>query len=836
LSELKAAISKRRFLVIEGIAGIGKSFLASKLAYEELKEKDYNVVWVDCTQGMSTKQLVETVSSFCLEHFKMTEFSRTLENPNAIKTFLPYLQENRVIIVLDDFHLIFPTMEEHPELLFEYQEFFKLYKEMTTGLNIIITTRQMIPIRLSTYMGTINEFDLQIEGLILEDFTKYIGNINLDIDSDLIKRIHRRLEGHPKLLDLFCTLVQHNGYYPEEILKDTMAYEQEELQGWLLDNVFDGLNKYEDSLVTNLSQLKGDFSYSHARKYVIIKATKGRDPTDRTIKNLLNKFIIRKADNMFYRIHHIIKEYCTGKLIKEGSYEDTHRSLGYHLLPNPNKAIKIQSLKSLKYEIFDSLYHFFQAQEYNIAGKILDLNTSELSVLGMYREIQLAYLSLEPYYEFNPETEIEALFTFYNTHAMNFEEFKNRLEKARDRCDKIRTKPSDSLKLANSLELDLAALEFDFEKVHSTFEQKLVNEKNWDSNDYHNWIVIFININDIKKALKVHNLIKERHSRKRVFDPGFSLDYWKCSMMLHGWLSIDEIELKVNIKNSIVLAKRLQKDRLIFLYGFVLEKFRDDDELMRYVDLNEAKELANTSDNLQLTEYIENYEFQDSEKESDTKAALIQRYINRFENMKKRLWQPPLYHLKTLSMELRIATMKYRTDRNTEGFLDVTNKYTNLTKFTSNFNLPNRFLETSQMYLINSVETAEEDMYDFALDISKTFLNWLENTDEFFPVETSKIISILRLMNLKNSYDEMKQVLDIVWSKHREIGILVLDVIQENEDDDTPSSTTSRSLEASAFTLPLSFKVLNFSEFLDAVNIKDYENDKDSEKIDKSKI
>ena len=99
--------------------------------------------------------------------------------------------KNGLEIVLDDFHQVFRSCGENPELATEFQEFFKLYKEMTRSLHIIITTRQMLPSGFLLSMSRINIQELVLQGMEPNDFKNILESVNLDYEDALIEKIHK---------------------------------------------------------------------------------------------------------------------------------------------------------------------------------------------------------------------------------------------------------------------------------------------------------------------------------------------------------------------------------------------------------------------------------------------------------------------------------------------------------------------------------------------------------------------------------------------------------------------------------------------------------------------
>ena len=98
-------------------------------------------------------------------------------------------------------------------------------------------------------------------------------------------------------------------------------------------------------------------------------------------------------------------------------------------------------------------------------------------------------------------------------------------------------------------------------------------------------------------------------------------------------------------------------------------------------------------------------------------------------------------------------------------------------------------------------------MFDFSLEISKKFIEWLKDS---ISISVGKIAPVcfcyLGLLNLKKDFGEMKHLLDMVWRKQRKVGKILIESIQE-KNEESKEDTHSK---------------YDFSEFLKTVDINEY--------------
>ena len=780
LEKLNLAINERknRFLIINGIAGIGKSFLASKVAEDFLSKKDNHVVWVDCALGFTTNQLMDTVSSYCFSEYKLGDFQDLIDKKININIFMSLIQKNNVHLVLDDLHHVFPAFLTDQELLDDVQYFFKIFREVTKDLHIIITTRQSLPKELTLSMNSLNIQNIFLEGFSLDEYSKYLEKQGdgFTFSSDIKNQIHSHLEGHPKLLDLFCSLI-NQGYHAEDIIQETMAFDQPEIQDWMLDNIFSALNEDEKRLVMNLSQLKKDFGIKLASKY--IRKQKSALKTKRVITSLISKFMIRQADQSLYRMHHIVKDYCRGQLHSEGEYKNTHRMLGFILFPPPHKELSITKLKTQKYEIFDALYHFYQSEDYDIASLIFIKNSGALQNFGMYKEIIYAYSNLEDKYKFPMETKHQILWVTYWARVTSFSDFKNRLNIFTNEMEKSNKRKTKHL-LTNIDQLKMASAEesLDTKKLINSYKKALKNEKKWESVEYYNWNNSFLNLCEYGKALEVYTLFKKRYDSKRKFNPKWTIDIYQMSLHMNTCLQIlTREEREYMIIQGYILATRLsdqQPRQLFFTQGLLT---LEDDDIKENLDILEMKSLAFDTGNNDLLNVIENYELKkeiesiddlDDEKLKSNKIEILKLKKTQLERTLKSVWDSPSHGLQVLQKIIQVDCRSYEINRNKKTSESVEKSYYELNKFIKNYNLPILIGAQEREYILMSVKKNNEKLNKLALEIAIDTIESLNKRGFLIEFANSLITFVIGTLNINKKFDEIENTMDFILKKNKD--------------------------------------------------------------------
>ena len=162
ISILKKEVNllKKRCISLIGIAGIGKSLLASKLIEEILLENSNNyeyVIWKTIKRSSTIDNLVtDIIKSFNIEQ------AEDITLQSKLSLLLNYLQLHCCLLVLDGFEAIAPVNIFEKRL--EYEDFFVGITQEKHQSCVIVTSQ--VPLKEITYVNVNSSIvSIQIEGL-----------------------------------------------------------------------------------------------------------------------------------------------------------------------------------------------------------------------------------------------------------------------------------------------------------------------------------------------------------------------------------------------------------------------------------------------------------------------------------------------------------------------------------------------------------------------------------------------------------------------------------------------------------------------------------------------
>ena len=389
---------KCKMVIVQGIAGIGKTTLAIKLL-EELTES-YSLFWYRCHEWDILRNILTAISKF-FEAFNKLQLKNYLDtNQNIDLNEVAEILELDInglnaVFFIDDFHKI------NDQLL----GLFTLIREMlerVTGIKFLIFTRSSVQFydrREVIVKELITE--LELGGLNEKESKEMLKYRNLEVDN--FNQIYELTKGHPLSL---------------ELLDPTMKlHEQKNIYLYLEEEVLTRLSIREKSLLKIASVFRypvpidGFFIYERAQI--------GRD----TVSILARKSLIKESKDG-YEVHDLIKDFFYGYLTpnEQISY---HRKIGEfymnqlkminnllrkkissdllprilskspeRLLLNKNNKMDLMQEEDVDHlierrsrGILETQYHFLMAKDYNRAAEVAIIMGHELLNLTYAEEL-----------------------------------------------------------------------------------------------------------------------------------------------------------------------------------------------------------------------------------------------------------------------------------------------------------------------------------------------------------------------------------------------------------------------------------------------------------------
>jgi len=341
------------FIVIEGMPGIGKTYLAARCVQEAQKEGK-KIFWHTFTEIDSFHYLINKISVFLnnVGYSNLLEYIK--QEGKDDRVLLSLVQQG----ISEDMVLCFDGFQQVRDE--KIVALFRLLKNVTG--KIIITSRVRPPF-LSISRTDIAE--IKLSALNEKETHDLLTSRGVTLDDGFLKKAHQRLGGHPLILDMFCEAIRERE--AAEVLKNLPVYGVED---YLWSEIFEKLSENDRELVECLSMFRAPVSTN------ILMQIYKKDRFWMVLKGLERRMLIKKQDGK-YVLPSMIKEFAHQKVTNK---KELHKEIAQNYLEEGNPK-----------ELLEAMYHLLQAGKQEKAAKIVasprDVDLIEQGYLSPYMEI-----------------------------------------------------------------------------------------------------------------------------------------------------------------------------------------------------------------------------------------------------------------------------------------------------------------------------------------------------------------------------------------------------------------------------------------------------------------
>lgn len=369
LTEIKTASQTHNIIIIGGIAGIGKTYLAAEFAQQS--EQDYSILWLNCESYPQLERVLASLASYFESHFNDPSLLNILRLPTAdesqrINSLVRLLNQYACIFIWDGF-------DQNKN-----SSFLPLLEVCSNKLKVgklIITTRQ--------WMST-DEYNLlnppyhippisRLDRSASISLMKSLG-VN-DVPQVILEQAYNRVDGHPKFLTILVGLSKK---FPLPDLLDELPYVPNKVYEYLQQKIFETLEPEACLLLGKLSMLRTPFQVSAIRHMM--------QPPQcyEAFEILLNRYLVnRQSQNTsWYGIHDLIKEF-SNKQIDRTDIPAIHKQIYsyYDDLLEPTYT-----------DVQEGIYHALQADMLDEAYETIEQYLGATQHFGAY-DLILEYSS-----------------------------------------------------------------------------------------------------------------------------------------------------------------------------------------------------------------------------------------------------------------------------------------------------------------------------------------------------------------------------------------------------------------------------------------------------------
>lgn len=412
--ELLRKSEKANFFFITGIAGIGKTSLATKYV-QEIAIPKASVFWHTFKEIDTFSYVMSRLALFLSKH-GADDLLRQLD-PSGVMQDESYNLEilvkslnrlERCVLVFDDYHKV---RDEKISVLLKH-----MHVKLLPVNKTLVLSRSKAPF----FLDNIRSKEIILDGLTLADSEKLISDLGADIGGDRsLLNVWKRFTGHPMALKLFCILMQ-------ETEKKTMPPQnsslEEDLLSYFKKEILEVLSQDELALLMSLSVFRSPV------KIQAVSLGINRRNLNYLLYSLGKKMLVSRTDDQEFFLHDMLKDVLYSML----SYpEEAHASAARYYLSEQTAQNTVETIYHLVkanelQKVFSIIAEEVQEERYRMleegyAGPLLEI-LSQISTSGMDKK-SLAYL-------FNTEGKAYAMME-------KWQESKERLDQALQIAEKL---------------------------------------------------------------------------------------------------------------------------------------------------------------------------------------------------------------------------------------------------------------------------------------------------------------------------------------------------------------------------------------------------------------
>ncbi|MDP7393758.1 MAG: tetratricopeptide repeat protein [Candidatus Poseidonia sp.] len=361
-------------LLVPGIAGIGKTTVASKLIERFMHRR--NLLYHRCQDWEGSRSFFESVADW-LSSMGNSEFSTYLaatpvpQPADAAGLLVEALEGTPALLVIDDFHKVSDTVLHQT---FQAMSLALLGSEEKIGL--VIFSRSFKPVvPTKDAEGRIASLVLPLDGLDPESGRKLLTSFD-SLEDEQWLHIHGLSRGHPLVLELINRGASAGAFH-------------ETLENYVTVEIFSKLSAEEKRVLSALSIF---------REPVELEALAQQGLNTDELDGLVESGLARQADSETYDVHDLIREFLLRSLSPALREEFHAKCVDWYQKQSSSQDIVIEliyhTIKSGKFDDASSLVvkegrQLVSQGHMELLGLIEQIHTEELKPEVVVRLAQL---------------------------------------------------------------------------------------------------------------------------------------------------------------------------------------------------------------------------------------------------------------------------------------------------------------------------------------------------------------------------------------------------------------------------------------------------------------
>jgi hypothetical protein len=328
LNDLGNSLTKKNMIIIQGIAGIGKTQLAAKLL--QSIEAEYITFWKELRDVDTFDSVTRTFAGFLRKNDdpELAEYieGATIDHDTVLNMLLSSLENKNYVLFFDNYHVV-----ENKEI----HDLFKQFKDRLKGSTIVITTRNPPPFVSPIDRGKKQVTEKGIEGFDFEATKKYLEQMRVEVSQEQLTEIDKRMSGHPLSLQMFVSLKDEMEV--SEILEN---FPETGIEEYLYDEIYERLDDDEKRVLQAISVFRTPVTLEACVQVA------GGGNVKEMLRRLRKKQIVKSKEKLYY-LHDLIRDFSYNLIDDPKEY---HRRAGEYYA----------QLEKMPENILETTYHMIK--------------------------------------------------------------------------------------------------------------------------------------------------------------------------------------------------------------------------------------------------------------------------------------------------------------------------------------------------------------------------------------------------------------------------------------------------------------------------------------------
>ena len=307
LAMYRSRLERDRFVIITGMAGMGKTTLGAKLA-RQVTDRSDSIFWFtfDQVEKSTADALYWALASFLESRGEPSLWTylhgeigtqKPLERMAKLNLLIAALATGNHVLCFDDFQIAAHV----PDIAY----IFKIIRQRFVDLHQDLPARIII-------MGREVSADMEylvsdmLGGLTEDETATLIADRHVNLPQDLVKKLWERTEGNPKLLELGASALSSLRESMYESFIANLA-RKGDIRDYLMTNIYAALSPDEQLMMGALSVFPGAIDRDGAEE---ILAEEGVADVAHRIDALINKHVIGETEDDRIHLHSLVRDYC----------------------------------------------------------------------------------------------------------------------------------------------------------------------------------------------------------------------------------------------------------------------------------------------------------------------------------------------------------------------------------------------------------------------------------------------------------------------------------------------------------------------------------------------